>query len=203
MFFGLILASIIFLFKTIENNKSLSTLGGITIGTLIGYGVVSLIPVSTPESYLAIFFSGFIAICAMILPGISGSFILLILGKYLFITSALKAPFVGSNLLIIGVFALGCGGGLLSFSKLLNYLLKNFHNPTMAILTGFMIGSLKKIWPWREVIDSTVIRSKVKVLQDACVLPSTFNMEVVIAIAVMIVGFSLVFILEKVGNKKA
>lgn len=201
LFFGLILASIIFLYKTIDDNKSLKTFFSICIGSLVGYSVVSLIPVETPETYVATFFSGFIAICAMILPGISGSFILLILGKYLYVTSALKAPFSDNNFLTIITFCFGCGFGLLSFSKILNFLLLRFHSITMAVLTGFMIGSLKKIWPWREVIESKIIRGKVKVIQDAVILPNEFNLELFIAIAVMILGFSLILLLERVSNK--
>ena len=200
-FFGLIIASIIFISKTLEDRKSPKAIGLVLLGTIIGYICVSLIPVSTPNSTLFIFLSGAIAICAMILPGISGSFILLILGKYAFVTGALKAPFVEGNLFTIFTFATGCLVGLLSFSKLLNYLLKNYHNMVMCILTGFMIGSLKKIWPWREVIESKVVRGKTHVLKDALVLPTELNSEVIIALALMLFGIVLVFAIENFSHK--
>ena len=202
LFFGLILASIVFVGKTVENIFTSKHLALVAVGTAVGYAIVSLIPVETPESLPFLFFSGCIAICAMILPGISGSFILLILGKYLYVTSALKNPFSTDSITIIIIFASGCLAGLLSFSKLLNYLLKNFHNYTMCVLTGFMIGSMKKIWPWKEVIESKVIRGKTHVLREANILPVEFNSEVFFALSLMIIGIILVLLLEKISTKK-
>lgn len=201
LFFGLILASIYFISKMIPDLRHPKNLGALLAGTLIGYSVVSLIPVQTPDTLPMIFLSGCIAICAMILPGISGSFILLILGKYLTVTSALKSPALEGNIAIILVFCVGCGVGLLSFSKLLNYLLKNFHHTTMAVLTGFMVGSLKKIWPWKEVLETKIVRGKTHVLRDANIVPSELNTEVFLAIFFMIFGFLVIFALEKWGKK--
>ena len=203
LFFGLILASIIYVGKTVENIFHPTIMVFVAIGTGVGYAIVSLVPVHTPETALMTFLSGCIAICAMILPGISGSFILLILGKYLFVTSALKNPFNIDAITTIMTFVMGCLVGLLSFSKVLNYLLKNFHNIMMCVLTGFMIGSLKKIWPWREVLESTIIRGKTKVLQDQVFFPSEFSAEVITAFVIMIIGFALIFVIEKLGNKKS
>jgi len=197
LFFGLILASIIYVGKTIKNIKSPKCLGNILLGTIIGFIIVSLIPVSTSHSYPMIFLAGAIGICAMILPGISGSFILLILGKYLFVTSALKDPFTDQNMLIIIVFGFGCLVGILTFSKVFNYLLKEHHNPMMCILLGFMIGSMRKIWPWKEVIEQKIIRGKVHVLKDAVIFPSEINTQVFIAFALMISGIIFVFAIEK------
>jgi len=201
LFFGLILSSIIYVSKTIENIFSPKKMIGIILGTIIGYAVVSLIPVQTSEASWMIFLSGSIAICAMILPGISGSFILLILGKYLFVTSAIKNPFLMESLSIIAIFGGGCIVGLLLFSKLLNYLLNNFHGMTMAVLTGFMIGSMKKIWPWKEVLETTMIRGKVHVLKEMNTVPNEINTEVILAVFFMILGVSLVLILEKMSKK--
>lgn len=200
LFFGLILASIYFVGKQVPALLSAKNLFFVAIGTLSGYLVVSLIPVQTPETSVMIFFSGAIAICAMILPGISGSFILLILGKYLFVTSAVKAPFVTGNMQIIFIFALGCLVGLLSFSKILNYLLKHHHEYMMCVLVGFMIGSMKKIWPWREVLEQQIIRGKVHVLRDAVILPKSFSMEEIFALLIMILGVVLVFTIESKVN---
>ena len=141
-----------------------------------------------------------IAICAMILPGISGSFILLILGKYAFITSILKSPFEHGNLLVIFVFCLGCLTGLLSFSKFLNWFLKRYHNIAMAFLTGFMIGSMKKIWPWKQTLESTIIRGKTYILREENILPMTIDAQVMIALALMITGFMIVILIEIMSN---
>lgn len=201
LFFGLILSSIIFLFKKIGNPKSLGTILFLCLGTAFGYMVVSLTPSYTSNTSLSLFIAGSIAICAMILPGISGSFILLILGKYMYVTGAIKNPFMAGSLETIAVFALGCLVGILSFSKLLNFLLNKYHSQTMAILTGFMLGSIKKIWPWREAIEQKVIRGKTYTLQEVNILPHSFDVEVLLAIIIMLIGFSLVFILERKGNQ--
>jgi putative membrane protein len=202
LFFGLIAASIIYIGKQIEHLKAPKNIATIIAGTLIGYGIVSLIPVHTPNNYLNIFAAGAVAICAMILPGISGSFILLILGKYAFVTGALKQPFIDNHLIVIAVFAFGCLVGLLSFSKLLNWLLKHFHNAMMCFLTGFMIGSMKKIWPWKEVVESKVIRGKTYVLQESNILPGHFDGGFWLAVCLMILGFFLVIGLEKFSKKE-
>jgi len=201
MFFGLILASILFILRTVNNVTHPKNLFSIILGTILGYMVVSLIPVDTPETYLAVLLSGIVAICAMILPGISGSFILLILGKYYFITSMLKNPFVGDHLIYLSVFAVGCGFGLLTFSKVINYLLEKFHGITMCILIGFMIGSLKKVWPWKTIVDSKLVNGKLKVLTDSPFMPSELNSDVIVAFVIMLVGFSTVYIIEKLSHK--
>ena len=203
LFFGLILASIIFVAKHIEDIKKLNHLSFIILGTAIGYGVVSLIPVETSNTLSMIFFSGMISICAMILPGISGSFILLILGKYMYVTSAIKNPFIEGNIYILISFAFGCLLGLLAFSRLLNYLLSKFHGQMMCVLLGFMIGSLKKIWPWREVIEQKIIRGKVHVLKESVVFPTEVNLEVILAFGLMIFGIVLVFVIEGFSKQKA
>ncbi|MAX65496.1 MAG: DUF368 domain-containing protein [Bacteriovoracaceae bacterium] len=202
IFFGLILASIIYVARTIESFFQVKNIIIVVMGACFGYMVVTAIPVHTANSTLMIFASGAIAICAMILPGISGSFILLILGKYLFITSALKNPFVMNNIITIGVFCGGCLVGLLTFSKILNYLLKNYHRVMMAILTGFMIGSLRKIWPWREVVEQKIIRGKVHILQDAIYFPNAMTTQEIIAFVFMFSGVGLVFLIEKISHHR-
>ena len=201
LFFGLILASIVFIAKHIETIKDWKSFAYIAFGTCVGYFIVTLIPVETPNNTIFVFLSATIAICAMILPGISGSFILLILGKYIYVTSAIKAPFEGSNLMVIATFGSGCLVGLLSFSKLLNYLLKHYHNQLMCVLVGFMIGSMKKIWPWREVLEQKVVRGKTHVLKDAVIFPQSFGTEEIIAFGLMFFGIILVFAIESLTNK--
>lgn len=200
LFFGLIAASIYFIGKQIDEIYLPKNFGSIIAGTAVGYILVSLIPVTTAHNSLTIFFSGAVAICAMILPGISGSFILLILGKYAYITGAVKQPFAQGNLTTIIIFALGCLVGLLSFSKLLNWLLKHFHNIMMCFMTGFMLGSMKKIWPWKEALSFKIIRGKTYILEEANVLPSNFDQGFWIALALMFCGFILVIFLEKISD---
>ena len=153
-FLGLIIISSLLVSREINRWKTQVVISGIA-GILIAYFITEATPATTPDNYLFIFLSGAIAICAMILPGISGSFILLILGKYEFIIESIKDV----NILVIVVFGLGCVVGLLSFSRLVSWLLNKYHDITIAILAGFMIGSLNKIWPWKETI-STRLNSK-------------------------------------------
>ncbi len=202
LFFGLIVSSILYIGKNLKNDIAPKSILFVILGTFIGYAIVSLIPVQTANTPIMIFLSGAIAICAMILPGISGSFILLILGKYLFVTAALKNPFHIESISTIIIFSLGCLVGLLSFSKVLNYLLSRFHHLMMCTLTGFMIGSLKKIWPWREVLEKKIVRGKTHILSDQVVFPESLNSEVFIALAIMIFGILLVFLVERLGNKR-
>lgn len=152
-FFGLIVASIWLIGKTVQswNVKSIVAL---IIGTAIAFFISSIQTVGHVEGNLFIFISGAIAICAMILPGISGSFILVLLGSYHTIIGALK----DKDLTIVAIFAAGCVVGLISFSKLLKFLFDRFKDATIALLTGFMIGALYKVWPWKiQVGDEPLV----------------------------------------------
>ena len=199
MFFGLIAASIIVVGKTIENWQSGAPF--VVIGAVAAYFIVGLIPVTTPETWWFILLSGMIAICAMILPGISGSFILLILSKYEFVTGAIKNPFNVDNLVIIFIFSCGCAIGLLGFARVLKYLLSRYHNATMALLTGVMIGAMRKVWPWKEVLETKMIRGKVHVLQEQNVFPSQLDTQVIMAIGLMVLGFVLVMALDRYASR--
>ena len=142
-FFGLIVASAILMFKDIKGwgiKEVLFTLGGVALGLL----VCTLSPTQTPDNWLFIFLCGAIAVCTMILPGISGSFVLVIMGKYDFIMQAVA----DLNWPVLVVFTLGCVVGILAFSKLLHWLLGRFEKQTMLVLLGFVLGSLVKVWPW-------------------------------------------------------
>lgn len=153
-FFGLIVASSIFILRGIKgwNVKSVLFL---IIGVILGVTVCTLSPTTTPDALWFIFISGAIAICAMILPGISGSFILLILGKYQYIMSTITnlttGVAVGESIVVLGVFAVGAVFGILSFSRFLHWLLGKFHKETLIVLAGFIIGSLVKVWPWSNM----------------------------------------------------
>jgi len=147
-FCGLILISALLILRDIKRWTAIAFLA-LPLGIGLAYFITDLTPISSPNNPFVIFVSGMIAICAMILPGISGSFLLLILGKYEFILHALTER----DMVILGIFGLGCILGLLSFSRLISWLLKKYHAITIALLSGFMLGSINKIWPWKKVLS--------------------------------------------------
>jgi len=197
LFFGLIGASIIVIWNKLDDHFSPVNLLIISIGAIFAYIMVSLIPVDTPDALWFIYLCGIIGITAMILPGLSGSFLLLILGKYEYITAALKNPFAEGAPLILVIFIMGTATGLMSFSKILNFFMKNYRVKTMAFLTGILIGSMKKVWPWKEVLESKIVRGKTKIIREMNIMPTEFNNEVLVAIALMLIGFIFVLVLEK------
>lgn len=155
-FFGLIVASSIFILKGIENWKG-KDFALLVFGIILGVVICTLSPTETPDGLWFIFLSGAIAICAMILPGISGSFILLILGKYEYMMGTIADIVSGKGVLmdfvIVLVFILGALIGIIAFSKFLHWLLEHYHRPTLLVLAGFIIGSLVKVWPWSNMPD--------------------------------------------------
>ena len=201
LFLGLILASILVVGKTIKNWLGIAWIG-FGGGTVAAWFIVGMIPQSTPESWWFIILSGMIAICAMILPGLSGAFILLILGKYEFITGTLKNPFQGDNLQVILLFCLGCFIGITSFSRVLSYLLEKQENLTLAVLTGLMFGSIRKLWPWKEVLESKIIRGKTHILAEQNILPPQFDGSFFFACALIVIGFFLVLLLEGLATRQ-
>jgi putative membrane protein len=198
-FFGLILASALVIGKKVDRSKPLNFVG-LIIGTAIGFSITVLSPANTPDTNTFIFFSGAIAICAMILPGISGSFILLLLGKYVFIITGLTTL----DFRVIGFFAAGAIVGLLSFSRVLSWLFTNYHQLTISLLTGIMIGSLNKVWPWKQTIETTINRHGEEIpLIQKNVLPGAFSGEpfLITCTGLALVGFFAVLVLEKNGSK--
>lgn len=148
-FFGLIVISTVSVLKTIRK-PAMPVFIGFGAGAVIAYLVTISAAAQTPDDLWFIFLCGAIAICAMILPGISGSFILLLMGKYEYILGAL----IELKIIILAVFAAGAVTGLLSFSHFLSWLLRKFHDVTVALLAGFMFGSLNKVWPWKVQVDT-------------------------------------------------
>ena len=201
LFFGLISACVIFLRKKNRDFKDIKNLSAFSVGAMLGLSMVFLIPVHTPDALWFIFFSGCIAITAMILPGVSGSFILLMLGKYALVTGALKNPFMSESIEIIFVFSLGCLVGILSFSRILHYLLERYYSIIISLLTGFIAGSLVKVWPWRVITQTKIIRGKTYIISQENILPNALNSEVAFALICMIFGFYLVFLVEKLSVK--
>jgi putative membrane protein len=148
-----------------------------------------------------VFFSGALAICAMILPGISGSFILLLLGMYKPVLDAIHFRDVG----VISVLMAGAVVGLLSFSRLLKWLFDHYENLTLAVLTGFILGSLNKIWPWKEVLESEMINGKLKILKEQSVLPNAYEGDPQLGMAVVfgLLGFGFILLLERLADQKS
>ncbi len=202
-FFGLILASVYVVSNELRSWNAGVALTGL-LGVVIAYLITELSPVATPETHWFVFISGMIAICAMILPGISGSFLLIILGKYEFVISAIK----DFKLDIIAVFGLGCITGILAFSHVLNWLLKKYHDLAIALLTGFMIGALNKVWPWKQTLETYLDRhGKLKSLVTQNVFPWEYTAatgeeaHLISCILLVIVGFGVVFLIDKFANK--
>ncbi|MBP6683288.1 MAG: DUF368 domain-containing protein [Halioglobus sp.] len=197
-FFGLILASAVVLLRQIEGwtpARALCLLVG-----AVGAGIIAFLPVANLDfGLVGVFLAGFVAICAMILPGISGSFILVLLGMYGTVLDAVKALDIGFLL----VFCLGCGSGLLSFSRLLHWLLHRFHQATMAVLTGFLFGSLVIVWPWKKVLDWVPDSHGVlKPAQQVPVSPAEYSAltgqdpTIWLCIGLVLVGFAAVWLIE-------
>jgi putative membrane protein len=200
LFFGLIAASILVVGRRVTGWRGGAGFNFV-LGGVAALAIVNLIPFSTPDSLWFIFLCGLVAICAMILPGISGAFILLILGKYAFVTAALKNPFLPANLIIILVFCCGCGIGLLGFARLLNYLLQRYANATLAFLTGLMAGSMWKIWPWKEVLETVVKNGEPHVVWGGNIWPSQWmSNEVLWAFVLAVIGFIAVLVIERLSR---
>ncbi|MFD2824248.1 DUF368 domain-containing protein [Lacinutrix iliipiscaria] len=228
-FFGLIIASIFFVGKQITK-WTLSTIITTVAGAALAYYITSLPSMASNDNSFFLFFAGAIAICAMILPGISGSFILVILGAYKSLSNAIDSL----DFQKILIFILGAIIGLLSFSRVLKWLFKHYHNLTLALLTGFIFGSLNKIWPWKKTITImsntsndvipfssisdlgtlSVYQKNVqdfeayKTIVEQSIMPSTFSEinnqidpQTMLAIGLMVIGFLTIFILEKIGTK--
>ena len=213
-FFGLIVASSIFILRGISGWKMREGLF-LVLGMVLGVVICTLSPTQTPEGLWFIFLSGAIAICAMILPGISGSFILLILGKYQYIMSCISDLVAGvdfgRNLLIMGVFLIGAAVGILGFSKFLHWLLARWNKETLIVLAGFIIGSLVKVWPWNN--SEAIVTSQFPELAAmAETLPDGIPAEIVNqymgsadlhiigAVIFALIGFSLVTGIEFAGK---
>ncbi len=214
-FFGLIVASSIFILRGISGWR-LKEAGFLVGGIILGAVVCTLSPTQTPDALWFIFLSGAIAICAMILPGISGSFILLILGKYQYIMSAISGLVsgenFGANLLILIIFLIGAVCGILAFSKLLHWLLARWNRETLIILAGFIIGSLVKVWPWSNM--AAIVCSQFPEVEDIgrSYSPELFeelvgqyaasaDMHIGAAILFALLGFFLVTGIEFAGKR--
>lgn len=194
-FFGLVVASIVAVSRRIGHWAPALYLA-LPVGAVGAYFLVGAVPLQTPESAWFLFLSGMLAICAMILPGISGSFILVLLGKYQFVLAAVnQRDFV--NLAVIGV---GAVFGIVTFAQLLAWLFKRHHDLTVALLIGLMAGSLRKIWPWKETVASIVDRhGEILPTVQRNFLPAAWSGEVLLAIGLALVAFVIVLALDRLG----
>lgn len=198
-FFGLVVASIFMVAKEITKWN----LGSILVfiaGSVLAYFITELPVNNNVDSLPFLFLSGALAICAMILPGISGAFILVLLGSYKTILDAVHER----DIKIILTVGVGAIFGLLSFARLLKWMFNHYKNITLALLTGFILGSLNKIWPWKKVLETKTFGEKIIVVDDVNVLPGTFegDNKLMLAIILAVLGFSLIFILERSASKK-
>ena len=209
-FFGLIVASSLFIIRGISGWKLREGLL-LVFGILLGAVICTLSPTQTPDGLWFIFLSGALAICAMILPGISGSFILLILGKYEYVLGAISGLVAGvdpgRNLLILGVFGLGAIIGILAFSRFLHWLLARWQKETMIVLAGFIIGSLVKIWPWSNA-EAIVLSQFPELAASGESLPAEIisqymasaDLHIGGAVLFALIGFCLVTGIEMAGK---
>lgn len=194
-FFGLIIASIIAVGTQVES-WSVSTIVSLITGTVIAISIAFLPPANANDAIGYVFLCGIVAVCSMILPGLSGSYILLLMGNYILVLQAVS----GINFKIIIPLMVGCVVGLLLFSRLLSYLFAHYKSQTIALLTGFVTGSLIIIWPWKTA-EYLIVEDKQKVVGFHWEIPEVDGM-LLGAILLILVGFGLVMIIERAGRTK-
>ena len=197
-FFGLIIASIYFVGKRISKWNT-TTIFSLAIGTLVAISLSFMTPASENDNLFFVFICGIIGISGMMLPGLSGSFILILMGNYelLMVTAITEL-----NILLLSVFFLGSAFGLMSFSHILSWVFKHYKNQTLALLTGFILGSLSIIWPWKEVAESIIIKGKEKIIAYNWYFPNELNIETILAILLILVGILSVYALENFAIDK-
>lgn len=202
-FFGLIVASSFLVMKQIKTWKIWNFVFMI-VGVALAWYLTSDSKIYLPENLLGYFFAGFIAIIAMILPGISGSYILLMMGKYDKVIGIIASLSEGnfSDLPTLIIFAIGCASGLLFFARILRWLLDHYHDPMVSALVGFMLGSLNKVWPWKETVEWMVDRHGETIpAKQVNILPPAIDNHFWIAVALAVGGLLLVVGLEMLGNR--
>ena len=196
-FFGLVLASILTI--GVKVRWSGSTAATFVVGTVAAFLIVNIVPAEANHSTPVLFVSGMIAITAMILPGISGSFMLLILGQYDYVLSAVS----NRDLPPVIVVGLGAVVGIIAFSRVLSYLLMRYYDLTVALLVGFMAGSLWKIYPWKDCLESDLDRhGEFRCLLEQNIAPDTGSDSFLLAVILLIAGFLLVNLLDHLQSRQ-
>ena len=198
LFFGLIVASVIFVGKRVQNWNVKSTIA-LILGTTVAMSLSFVEPATENSNLLFVFICGIIGISGMMLPGLSGSYILILLGNYklLMVTAVTEL-----DISLLSIFFLGSVFGLMSFSHLLSWVLTRYKDATLALLTGFILGSLNIIWPWKQITKSIKINDEVKIIAYNSNLPAEIDSNTLFAIILMIVGFLLVYLLENSSKNK-
>jgi len=197
-FFGLVLASVVTVARRVKH-WSVIVAVALAMGAIGAFLLVGAVPAQTPNTWWFLFLSGALASVAMILPGISGAFILLILGKYAFVLSAVN----NFDIVSIGILALGAAVGIVTFAQLLGYLFKQHHDLTVAVLTGFMLGSLRKLWPWKETVETMLDSHGEPIpIRQINTLPPAIDAEFFIAIGLMVLGIVLVILLDRMDHSE-
>jgi putative membrane protein len=191
-FFGLVLASAVVVRKRVQRWR-VPVILALVIGVVFGYSLIGMVPVETPDAPWFLFLSGAIAINAMILPGISGAFVMVLLGKYQYVLQAV----INRDIVSILILLAGAAVGLVSFVRVLRWLFRNFHDVTVAALIGLILGALRKVWPWKEYYE---VRG---VAMEDNVLPAAFNGEVLGAIFLMVAGFFTVLLIDYIAGRSA
>jgi putative membrane protein len=203
-FFGLVAASMVVVARKVRR-WSVRLAAGFVLGAVAAWLLMDMTPAQTPETLWMLFLSGAVAKCAMVLPGISGAFVLIIFGQYQYALAAVTQR----NLLGIGVILLGAVVGLVTFAQVLSWLFKKQHDVTLAVLGGLILGSLRKLWPWKEsvaiagVASAGVGGAAGDMLTQINVLPSAWTMEVAVALLLALGGFLLVLLLSLGRRNKA
>ena len=197
-FFGLIAASAVFIIRQTAYKK-LTTWLMVIAGAIIAWWITGLLPAEGPRTWWYLFLSGVAASIAMILPGISGSYILVILGSYLYVLQSVHELKIGN----LAVFTAGVVTGLLGFSKILKWFFQRHKNATLAVMGGFLIGSLRQVWPWKKVILTRWIEGKEIIIKTRPVWPSQYDGEAYtgLSIALMLLGVLLIIFFEKIRKK--
>lgn len=210
-FFGLVLASVFTVSRRVQN-WSPSLIVSLLVGTIGAYFLVGAVPLQTPNAWWFLFLSGALAICAMILPGISGAFILVLLGKYQFVLSAVNSR----DIVSIAIVGIGAVVGLVTFAQIIGYFFKHYHDMTVALLIGLMVGSLRKIWPWKEdvawltdtlgdyVLDGEghrIVIEQINKLPDVSGMAGVTQLGLAVLLALL--GFGLILLLDQIaGDRK-
>lgn len=224
-FLGLIMASCLYIGRMIKEWKPTAILA-LMIGAVIAYGITTLAPAEGSAALPFVFLSGVIAISALILPGISGSFILLIMGMYHIVIPSIKGVLTQQDSKSLGIFLTFSAGalvGIITFSRVVSFLFQRFEKVTLALLTGFMLGSLAKLWPWRHVATikmddasivhiggpdqlATIDKEAFKVLVEQNVMPAEYwypDNRLLVTVLAVVVGFVAVFLMERLGQQES
>jgi putative membrane protein len=191
-FFGLILASVVVVAKRVRS-WGVAVMLTMILGTAGAWMLVGLVPLETPDTWWFLAISGAFAICAMILPGISGAFVLVLLGKYQDVLSAVN----NGRIDVIAIVGVGAVVGLVLFAQILSWLFHHYHDMTVAVLTGFMLGSLRKVWPWKETVTTYVDRHGNEVPAIVANVMPPFGSELVWAIVLAVVGLGAVLMMDR------